>query len=70
MSDLVKPQILEMTNVELYVGTNRGKVVIDFHRSVSVMEIEPEHAEAFARLLMKHAQRARGSELFRPPIGG
>lgn len=60
MNDIEKPQLLEFANIELYVGFNKGKVIIDFHRSVTAMEIEPQHAEIFARLLLKHAQNARG----------
>lgn len=54
------PEIIEVTNIKLDIIPHNGKVVLDFHRSVSVMEIPPDAAEAIAQSLLKQAAIARG----------
>lgn len=59
MADIDKPQVLEVANIRLDIVPHNGKVILDFHRSVSVMEIPPDAAEAIAKSLMKQAAIAR-----------
>lgn len=52
-----KVEVPQMVNT--YVGYRPGIVIVDFHQSISAMELGPEAAEMLARAILKHARNAR-----------
>jgi len=53
------PELLQGEHLKLYIGVNNGRVVLDFGRSLSHIEMEPQEAEQLLTLLRKHADLAR-----------
>jgi len=53
------PELTKGTKMRFYIGTDNGKVIVDFGASISHMEMEPIEAEKLAHLLTKHAHIAR-----------
>lgn len=60
------PEAAKGTHLKFYVGAHNGRVVVDFGRSITHMEMEPAEAEKIAELLIKHAGRARVPDVSKP----
>lgn len=62
-----KPEItveqVDSDKLRLHVDSSKGKVIVDFGRSITHLEIPPHEAEIFGALLMKHAAKAKFGDL-------
>jgi len=63
------PELLQGEHLKLYIGVNDGRVVLDFGRSLSHIEMEPQEAEQLLTLLRKHADLARQGSMPLMPAG-
>jgi len=53
------PELVQGEHLRLHLNFWRGRVVLDFGKAISHLEMEPDEAEHIAKLLIKHAQNAR-----------
>ena len=56
---MFSPELLEGEHLKLHISFWHGRVVLDFGKAISHLEVEPQEAEDLACLLMKHATNAR-----------
>jgi len=53
------PELLEGEHLRLHVVDSNGRVVLDFGKPISHLELEPEEAEQLSMSLAKFVHRAR-----------